>query len=219
MNSPIEIISVLIVDDHSLIRTSIKGLLQGNKHIRVVGEAVTGEEAIQLTRELHPDVVLMDVFMPGIGGIAAANTITNLRPKSQVIVLTASSSLTLSAHLLKSGVFGYLTKNCSQDELTTAIKQVYQGNRYLSASIAKSLANIALTEHETSSFFYHLSNKDMQIVLMLIQGMSIKSIASSLHLSPKTIGNYRYHIHQKLAVTNDVELLFLAIKEGIIEPL
>jgi two-component system, NarL family, invasion response regulator UvrY len=209
-------IRVLIVDDHELVRTGIKRILEDTQGIRVIAEASTGEEALQQVREHRPDVVLMDVNMPGIGGLEATRKIIQAHPDLRVIVVTIHVDEPYPTRLLEAGASGYLTKGCAVDEIVDAIQVVHRGERYIGADIARQLALSMLPGGERSPFD-KLSQREMQVMLMVTQGHSIQDISDRLCLSPKTVSTYRYRLYEKLGVDNDVELTHLAMRHGMIE--
>ncbi len=209
-------IDVLLVDDHDLVRTGIKKMLSEVSGIRVVGEAGTGEEAVKLARELKPQVVLMDVKMPGIGGFEATRKLVRLDPDIKVLVLSVCDNDVYPSRLLQVGASGYLTKGASMDEMVHAIRMVHSGQRYISPDIANKLAFRHVNDQEESPFD-GLSERELQVMIMITKGMKVQEIAEKLHLSPKTVNSYRYRIFEKLAIKNDVELTLLAIRHGLIE--
>jgi two-component system invasion response regulator UvrY len=209
-------IDVLLVDDHDLVRTGIKRMLSDINGIRVVGEASSGEEAVKLGRELKPQVVLMDVKMPGIGGFEATRKLIRLDPDIKVLVVSTCDNDVYPSRLLQVGASGYLTKGASMDEMVHAIRQVYAGQRYISPDIANKLAFRHVSEKEESPFD-SLSERELQVMIMITKGMKVQEIADKLHLSPKTVNSYRYRIFEKLRIKNDVELTLLAIRHGLIE--
>ncbi|HKK14678.1 MAG TPA: UvrY/SirA/GacA family response regulator transcription factor [Gammaproteobacteria bacterium] len=209
-------IQVLLVDDHELVRTGIKRILNDTRGIKVIGEAGTGEEAINAVREQKPDVVLMDVNMPGIGGLEATRKIMQLYPDLRVIVVTVHVDEPYPTRLLEAGAAGYLTKGCAVDEIVTAIRTVHQGERYIGADIARQLA-LSMLPGGKRSPFDKLSQREMQVMLMVTQGHSLQEISDKLCLSPKTVSTYRYRLYEKLGVDNDVELTHLAMRHGMVE--
>ncbi len=209
-------IKILIVDDHDLVRTGIKLMLSDVPGLRVVGEASSGEESVSLAKSLQPDVVLMDVRMPGMGGLEATKKILRVSPESRILVVTVCDSDLFPTRLMGAGAFGYITKDASMDEMIKAIKTVYQRQRYISQDIANQLAIKALTDNG-EPVFEMLSERELQVCLKIISGGRVQDIADELCLSPKTVNSYRYRIFEKLDVKNDVELTHLAIKHGLME--
>ncbi len=209
-------IGVLLVDDHKLVRTGLKLILDETPDIRVVGEASTGEEALERARALKPQVILMDVSMPGIGGLEATRKLAQGLPDARVIVVSVHTAEPYPMRLLEAGASGYLTKDCAGDEIVTAIRRVHAGERYISAEIARQLALQAVSR-EPGSPFDQLSSREMQVMIMATGGHSVQDISDKLHLSPKTVSTYRSRLFQKLGVNNDVELTRLALRYGVIE--
>lgn len=209
-------INVMLVDDHDLVRTGIKLMLDDVSGIKVVAEASSGEEAVKLGRDLKPHVVLMDVKMPGIGGFEATRKLIRIDPDVKVLVVSTCENDVYPSRLLQVGAAGYLTKGSSMDEMVKAIRAVHAGQRYISPEIASRLAFKHVTDQEDSPF-ETLSERELQVMLMITKGMKVQDIAEKLHLSPKTVNSYRYRIFEKLNVKNDVELTLLAIRHGLIE--
>jgi len=208
-------IRVLLVDDHKLVRTGTKRILTDAPGIEVVGEADSGEEAISFVRDNEVDVILMDLNMPGIGGLEATRKILAINPGVKVIILTVHDDDPFPSRLLHAGAAGYLTKNCAADEIIEAISSVHAGKRHISAEIAQSLALTMLNGGDTP--FDKLSQREMQVMLMVTQGYTIQETSDRLHLSPKTVSTYRYRLYEKLKVNNDVELTHMAIRHGVID--
>ena len=209
-------IRVLIVDDHGLVRTGIKRILDETRGIEVVGEAETGEYALAVTREQRPDVVLMDVNMPGMGGLEATRRLRRRCRDVKIIALTVHADAPFPARLLEAGASGYLTKGCDAVELVGAIRAVCNGNRYIGNDIAQELA-LALLPGADRSPFDELSCREIEVMMMLVQGHDTRYMSQLLSLSPKTVSTYKYRLYEKLAVRNDVQLTRLAIRHGIVE--
>ncbi len=209
-------IRVLLVDDHKLIRTGIRLILEDTPDVRVVGEADSGESAIAMSRELKPDVVLMDVSMPGIGGLEATRKLLATQPDVKVIVVSVHATEPFPMRLMEAGAQGYLTKDCAAGEIIKAIRHVNAGQRYITSVIAQQLALSAVGGTHGSPF-EQLSQRETQVMLMITGGESPQFIADKLHLSPKTVSTYRTRLFQKLGVANAVELTRLALRYGIIE--
>lgn len=210
------LINVLIVDDHALVRMGIRRLLDDLPDISVVGEAENGERALEFIRSHKPDVVLLDMKMPGIDGWEVTRRLQKSHPEVKVIAVTALSTESLPSRVLQLGAMGYLTKESGSQDLSAAIRKVYQGERYLSAEIAQKMAIDSLQAHQDSPFD-SLSEREMQVMLMITRGMTVQDIATRLFLSSKTINGYRYRIFDKLDVKNDVELTYLAMKHRLVE--
>ena len=211
-----KIIRILVVDDHSLVRTGIKHMLDAEPGFSVVGEAVSGEEALELGKKLIPDVVLMDIKMPGIGGLEATSRLIRSIPEVKVLIVTVCTDNIFPSKLMQAGAFGYLTKGASFKEMIRAIQTIYSGQRYISPDIASQLAIMHLTDNQEVPFEI-LSERELQVAIMIVKGMKPSLISQKLHLSPKTINSYRYRIFDKLNIKNDVELTHLAIKHNLLD--
>lgn len=209
-------IRVLLVDDHKLVRTGIRLILEDTADVQVAGEAESGETALEMSRTLDMDVVLMDVSMPGIGGLEATRRLLARNPGIKVIVVSVHANEPYPLRLMEAGAQGYLTKDCAAEEIITAIRQVHAGKRYITASIAQQLA-LAKVDANRGSPFEQLSQRETQVMLMIIGGQPSQVIAGKLHLSPKTVSTYRGRLFAKLGVANDVELTRLALRYGVIE--
>jgi two-component system, NarL family, invasion response regulator UvrY len=209
------LIRVLIADDHHLVRTSIAHLLNAEADISVVGEAANGEDAIAETRRLEPDVVLMDIRMPGIGGLEATRKIHRTMPGTRVLVLTAWLEETFAQRLLDAGAYGFLGKGSQHDEMVTAIRGVFAGQRYVSPEIAQRLVLSRIDAPDNP--FDQLSQREMQVAMMIVNCQKVADISDRLFLSPKTVNTYRYRIFDKLGVHTDVELTHLGLRHGLVE--
>lgn len=209
-------IKVFLVDDHELVRTGIRRLLDDTSGIKVVGEAETGEEAFVEVKKIKPDVVLMDVNMPGIGGLEATRKLLQVNPSLKIIVVTIHAVEPFPTRLLEAGASGYLTKDCGINEIVNAIRAVCEGERYISADIAQEIA-LNVMPGSPQSPFQTLSQREMQVMMMVTQGQNVQQISDKLCLSPKTISTYRHRLFEKLNVDNDVELTRLAIRHGMID--
>jgi two-component system invasion response regulator UvrY len=206
---------ILIVDDHDLVRTGLKNILAASGEFNVAGEAATGEDAIRLARQLEPDLVLMDVGLPGLSGLETTDRILKAQPEVKVIVLTAHSEPPLPARLLDSGASGYLTKACDAEELLRAARAVLKGERYIGSDISQQLA-ISLLPGTPQSPFQDLTSRELEIAMMLTQGMRVQSIGEVLNVSPKTVATYKYRIYDKVGVSSEVELLRQALRHGLV---
>ena len=209
-------INVLVVDDHDLVRSGIVRLLSDVSKITVVAEASSGEEAVKIAREKSPHVVLMDISMPGIGGLEATRKIVHYNPDIKVIALTIYESEPFPTKLLQAGASGYLTKGTLIGEMVVAIRTVYAGGRYLGPEIAQQMAFKSVVENALSPF-EQLSERELQVMIMITAGQNVQRISEKLCVTPKTINSYRYRIFEKLNVESDVELTLLAIRHGFLE--
>ncbi|MDH5766506.1 MAG: response regulator [Gammaproteobacteria bacterium] len=206
---------VMLVDDHDLIRYGLRRLLEDQSGIEVVAEADSGEKALEMARSIDMDVILMDINMPGIGGFEATSRLSKTHSDIKIIILTAHSEGPLPKRLLEAGAVGFLTKGCDVKEMIDAIQKVTSGQRYIAPTIAQQLALSMLPGEE--SLLDTLSQRELQVLIMISQGMRTNMISDKLSLSPKTVSTYRKRLHEKLDVSNDVEMMRLAIKHGILD--
>jgi two-component system invasion response regulator UvrY len=211
------LINVLLVDDHELVRTGIKRILNDVRGFKVIGEAKTGEEAVQFCRQHNPDIVLMDMNMPGMGGLEATKKICRFCPDVKVIVLTMQTEDPFPTKVMQIGAHGFLTKSAGQDEVVHAIRAVKTGQRYIAPDIAQQIALAQFNGRNEENPFTVLSSRELQIMLMITKGEKVQTIADHLNLSSKTVNSYRYRMFEKLAVGGDVELTHLAIRHKMIE--
>ncbi|WP_405121058.1 UvrY/SirA/GacA family response regulator transcription factor [Pseudomonas leptonychotis] len=210
-------IRVLVVDDHDLVRTGITRMLADIDGLHVVGQAESGEESLKKARELKPDVVLMDIKMPGIGGLEATRKLIRSHPDLKVVAVTACEEDPFPTRLLQAGAAGYLTKGAALEEMVQAIRMVFSGQRYISPQIAQQLALKSFQPQSSNSPFDLLSEREIQTALMITGCQKVQAISDKLCLSPKTVNTYRYRIFEKLSITSDVELALLAVRHGMID--
>ncbi len=209
-------INVFLVDDHELVRTGIRRLLEDVRGIKVVGEVESGEAAVAWCRNNDTDIVLMDMNMPGIGGIEATRRILRLNPDVKIIVISIHGEEPYPTKVMQAGAAGYLTKGAAPLEMINAIRQVKSGQRYLSPEIAQQMA-LSQFKPTQDNPFQTLSERELQIMMMITTGQKVNDISEQLSLSPKTVNSYRYRLFSKLEVSGDVELTHLAIRHGILD--
>lgn len=208
-------INVFLVDDHELVRAGIRRILEDIKSIKVIGEANCGEDAVKFCRNNAVDVVLMDMNMPGIGGLEATRKIARASSDTKVIMLTVHTENPLPAKVMQAGAAGYLSKGAAPQEMVSAIRAVHSGQRYIASDIAQQMALSQIEPTNTDSPFASLSERELQIMLMITQGQKVNDISEQLSLSPKTVNSYRYRMFSKLNISGDVELTRLAIRHGL----
>lgn len=209
--------TILIVEDHDLVRTGLRNILEANPDLEVVGEASTGEDAIGLARKLKPELILMDVELPGLSGLETTERILKVQPQIKVVVLTAHSEPPLPARLLDIGASGYLTKACDARELINAVRAVARGERYIGSEIAQQLA-LSLLPGTPQSPFQDLTARELEVAMMLTQGMKMPMIGEVINVSPKTVAAHKYRVYEKVGVNSEVELLRLALRYGLVKP-
>ncbi|MEZ8143304.1 two-component system response regulator UvrY [Enterovibrio norvegicus FF-33] len=209
-------ISVFLVDDHELVRTGIRRLLEDERGVKVVGEAESGEEAVKWCRSNHADIILMDMNMPGIGGLEATRKLLRYNPDVKIIVLTIHTENPFPTKVMQAGAAGYLTKGAGANEMVNAIRAVNSGQRYISPEIAQQMALSQFTP-DAENPFKNLSERELQIMMMITKGQKVTDISEQLNLSPKTVNSYRYRLFSKLAINGDVELTHLAIRHGMLD--
>lgn len=208
-------IRVLIADDHAMIRQSIALLLSDHSNIEVVGEAKSGEEAIDLYRKLNVDVALIDVRMPGIGGLEATRQIIDSNAEAKIIGLSGINDNIYPGLFLRAGALGFITKDIGVDDMAHAIETVHRGDGYLSQQIAVSVAMID-DESPSDNPFQQLTEREQQIGMMLLDGLSLDEIADKLNLTMRSLRSYRQRLFTKLNIKTEVEFTLLALRYGLI---
>ena len=209
-------IRVLLVDDHAVVRTGFRLLLQAKPDIAVVGEGESGEAACQRYVELSPDVVVMDIAMPGMGGIEALRRIRAHDPQARVLALSAHDDPMHARRALREGALGFLSKRSAPEALLEAVATVGAGQRYIDPRVAQKLA-LEDIEGTESSPVKRLSEREFDVFIRLARGASVQRIAEDLRLSASTVGTHLYNVKQKLGVSNQAELTLIAIRHGLIE--
>jgi two-component system invasion response regulator UvrY len=210
------VIRVLLVDDHAVVRTGFRLLLQSRPDVAVVGEAESGEAAYQRYLELSPDVVVMDIAMPGMGGIEALRRIRARDPQARVLALSAHDDPMHARRALREGALGFLSKRSAPEALLEAVAGIGAGQRYIDPRVAQRLA-LEDIEGTASSCIKRLSEREFDVFIRLARGASVQRIADELRLSASTVGTHLYNVKQKLGVANQSELTLLAIRNGLIE--
>lgn len=210
---------ILVVDDHDLVRMGIVRMLADVDGYQVVGDAKSGEEAVTKARILKPDVVLMDVKMPGMGGLEATKKLLTVNPVIKIIAVTACDDDLYPTRLMQAGAVGYVTKGAEFTEITDAIDKVIRGDLYMSNSIAQQLALKTFSGNNSQeSPFEMLSQRELQTAMLIANGQKVNDIANTFCVSPKTVNSYRYRIFEKLDINSDVELTLLAVKHNLLDP-
>jgi two-component system invasion response regulator UvrY len=213
MSTPI---NVMLVDDHAVVRMGFKMLLETATDIKVIAEAENGEQAIRQYMEHHPDVVVMDITMPGIGGLEAIERIMAKDNAARILVLSAHEDSVHPKRVLNAGAMGYLTKRSAAEELIKAIRTVAGRKMYLEANIAQQMAIQQLSGEANPVDV--LSDREFEVFIALAKGKTTNDIADTLCLSPRTVGTHLYNIKQKLNANNSAEIALIAMRSGLIDP-
>ena len=209
-------IQILIVDGQELVRTGLRHILERSQSTGTITEASTGEDAVQLCKKLKPDVILLDISLPGLSAFESTRRLKRVTPETGIIVLATHAKSPYPTRLLDAGASGYLTRDCSAEELLEAVKTVAEGQRYIGAEAAKQLA-LSILPGTAESPFDELSVREMEVMLKLTEGNRIPDIASLMCLSPKTVATYKYRIYDKLGTRSEVELMRMAMRYGLLE--
>ena len=207
--------TIVLVDDHAVVRAGVRRLLEQEPLFEVIGEAESGEKAYQIFGELKPDVMVMDLSMPGMGGLESIRRILMRYEKAKILVLSMHEDLSFANQALKLGAKGYLIKNALADDLVKSIEKVSNGEVFLSAEIAKKMAMQSISGNQDP--VHELSAREFEIFRLLAEGLDIDAIASTLNISSKTVSNYQTMIKQKLDINTPIELIRYAIKVGVIK--
>lgn len=209
-------INVMLVDDHAVVRMGFKMLLESASEIKVIAEAENGENAIKCYMEHKPDVVVMDITMPGIGGMEAIDRILAKDSNAKILVLSAHEDSVHPKRVLNAGAMGYLTKRSAAEELIKAIRTVASGKKYIEAIIAQQMAIQQLSGQQNPVDV--LSEREFEVFMSLAKGKTTNEIAETLFLSPRTVGTHLYNIKQKLNANNSAEIALIAMRSGLIDP-
>ena len=209
-------IGVMLVDDHAVVRMGFRLLVDATPDMRVVAEAENGEDAVRGVGEARPDVVVLDISMPGIGGLEAVRRILAREPQARILVLSAHEDAMHARRTLKAGAAGYLTKRSAAEALIQAIREVSRGQTFLEPQIAQELARQPVTG--AADPLDSLSEKEFKVFLALAGGRSVQDIAEVMSLSPRTVGTHLYNIKQKLGAANSAELALIAMRAGLLTP-
>ncbi len=209
-------IRILLVDDHSVVRMGFKMLIESEPDMSVISEAESGELGIKAFKEHHPDVVIMDITMPGIGGLEAIERICANDKTAKILVLSAHEDSVHPKRVLSAGALGYLTKRSAAEELIKAIRSVYSGKKYLEPNIAQQMAITQLSGENNPVEV--LSDREFEVFMALAEGKSTNDIADTMCLSPRTVGTHLYNIKQKLNAHNSAEIALIAIRCGLLQP-
>ncbi len=213
-------IRLLVVDDHALLRQALRALLDDQDPLEVIGEAINGRDAVEAAERLRPDVVLMDMVMPGLNGIEATRQIMKRSPSCRVLILTAYLEDERLLQALRAGAAGYVVKNSDLDELLLAIQSVHRGNTYFSAAVSQEIAvdevMIQAKQPEAKIGYDLLTSREREVLQLIAEGLSNQRIADELVISVKTVEAHKAHIMSKLHAGNRTDLIRYAIKRGLV---
>jgi two-component system invasion response regulator UvrY len=209
-------INVLLVDDHSVVRMGFKMLIENESDMEVICEAESGELGITAFKEHKPSIVIMDITMPGMGGLDAIERIIAFDKKAKILVLSAHEDSVHPKRALSAGALGYLTKRSAAEELIKAIRSVNNGTKYLEPAIAQQMAITQISGENNPVEI--LSDREFEVFMDLAKGKSTNEIADTMCLSPRTVGTHLYNIKQKLNANNSAEIALIAIRCGLLEP-
>ena len=209
-------INILLVDDHSVVRMGFKMLIENESDMAVICEAESGELGITAFKEHKPSIVIMDITMPGIGGLDAIERIIAFDKKAKILVLSAHEDSVHPKRALSAGALGYLTKRSAAEELIKAIRSVNSGTKYLEPAIAQQMAITQISGENNPVEI--LSDREFEVFMDLAKGRSTNEIADTMCLSPRTVGTHLYNIKQKLNANNSAEIALIAIRSGLLEP-
>lgn len=207
-------ISLMLVDDHAMIREGYRSLLKKQPRLEIIAEAADGAEAYQYFKQFQPDLIIMDLSLPGQGGLETITRIKQRNPQAKILVFSMHKTPVFALQALRAGALGYVTKSSSPDILIKAIYDVYTGQHILSPDMAQALA-LEKTGHEYIAL-QSLTTREFEILRMLAESRSKENIALTLNISPKTVSNCHYLIKGKLNVSSDIELILLAIRMNVI---
>lgn len=210
------LINILLVDDHELMRTGIRRIIEDVRGMTVIGEADSGENAVAWCRKNDADIILMDINMPGIGGLDAMHKIMRINDGIKIIMLTMHTENPFPSKVMQAGASGYLSKDAGPEEVLNAIRCVHGGQRYLTPEIAQQMALSQIAPISEDPFRI-LSERELQIMMMITKGQRVVDISEELQLGSKTVNSYRYRLFKKLGVQGDVELTHLALRHGMLD--
>ena len=215
-------IHIVLADDHVLVRNGIKAMLESDSDIRVVGEAGSGAEALEVTRQLHPDILVLDIRMPGMTGLEAAAKLADVAPGTKAVILSMHDSEDYVLQALDAGAYGYLLKDTDKNEFIRALKQINTGNKYFSGAVSNVLANRLLNTKPSKNTATpprdpsHLTPKEKEILRLVIDGKQNKQIADALSKSVRTIETHRFNIMKKLGVNNAIDMVNKVVRENLL---
>ena len=213
-------INIILADDHRIFRDGIKSLLSDNEHINIIGEASSGNELLNLLKTHHPDVVIVDITMPGLSGIEVTKHISELYPEIKTMILSMHTDEEFVINSINAGAKGYLPKDTSKEELLAAIKIIFEGGEYYSKLVSDNFLKSYFKKQKVEQNLKEnedLTQREIEILKLAAYGKSNKEIADKLYISTKTVDTHKYHILKKLKLKNTAEMVLYAVKNKIIE--
>jgi DNA-binding NarL/FixJ family response regulator len=214
-------ITVLLADDHTVVREGLRKLLEAEGDIQVIGEAANGREAVSQAKTLRPDVIVMDIAMPGLNGFEATRQIRKVMPDARVLILSAHSDESYVEQVIALGAFGYMVKQTSAHVLSVAVREIHKGNSYFSASISRKVAAYSTRASERGQGPQRpadrLSSREVEVLQLIAEGQANKQVAAELRISVKTVEKHRQRLMEKLDIHDTAGLTRYAIATGIIE--
>lgn len=211
-------IKIILADDHELVRTGLRRLLDDIENFTVLGEADNGHAAVSLVNEFNPDVAILDINMPGLNGIETTEVLRRDFPELKILIVSMHSDEFFPQRLIKAGANGYMTKDSGIKEIAHAITEVMESRSYICTEVVQKLAMVNMGDKDASPFKV-LSKRELQVLSLMIKGIKVNDISEKLCLSPKTVSTYRYRLFAKLSVQSDIELAKLAMQHGFFEEL
>jgi DNA-binding NarL/FixJ family response regulator len=213
-------VTVVLADDHAVVRRGLQALLESEPDFSIVGLAADGLETLRLVEKLKPDVLVLDLMMPGLSGLEALRIIRERSPRTRVVILSIYSSVPFITQALQLGATGYVLKGCTEENLLRAIREAAVGRRFLSPPVTEIAIQAYVEQSKMGPFDPHdtLTARQREVLQMVVEGKTNTEIAERLHISPRTVENHRSALMQKLGVQNQTELIRYAIRRGLIPP-
>lgn len=213
-------VSIVLADDHAVVRRGMQALLESEPDLAIVGAATDGLETVRLVERFKPDVLVLDLMMPGLGGLEALRIVRERSPRTRVVILSIYSSVAFITQALQLGATGYVLKGCTEENLLRAIREAGAGRRFLSPPVTEIAIQAYIEQTKTGPFDPHdtLTPRQREVLQMVAEGMTNSEIAERLHISPRTVENHRAALMQKLGMQNQTELIRHAIRHGLIPP-
>lgn len=213
-------ISIILADDHPVVRRGMQALLESEPDFSIAGVAADGLETVRLVERLKPDVLVLDLMMPGLSGLEALRILRERSPRTRIVILSMYSSSAFVAQALQNGAIGYVLKGCTEENLVRAVREAAAGRRYLSPPVTEIAINAYIEQSKTGLFDPHdtLTPRQREVLQMAAEGKTSGEIAERLHISPRTVENHRATIMKKLGLQNQTDLIRHAIRHGLISP-